>query len=47
VEALAWILILLLAFAILSFIAIGLAAITIFMGPPDMHDVDINDQESK
>jgi hypothetical protein len=47
VEALSWILIALFGFAILSFITIGLAALTIFMGPPDMHDVEITDQESK
>lgn len=46
-EVLLWILLALLGFGILSFITVGLAALTIFMGPPDINDVEITDQKSK
>lgn len=46
-EALGWILLVLLGFGILSFITVGLAALVAFMGPPDINDVEITDQKSK
>lgn len=46
-EAFSWILLALLGFAILSFITIGLAALTIFMGPPDAHDIELPEGPKK
>ena len=46
-EVALWIFLVLLGFGILSLITVGLAALTIFMGPPDAHDIELPGEPRK